>query len=239
MTKNYLIVNTGSASKKYAFYSNQDKILNAHFEMEGDELIVSETYKGNTSKKTIDKDRYKEAVAVVIESLLEKNIIKSKEDIHLAGVRIVAPGEYFLTNRVIAEDYLKIAEAALQRVPLHLGPALIEIKNLKKYLGEDFKIVGVSDTAFHHTLPEEAKFYAIPIKDSRTLGLYRTGYHGISVQSVTSRAAKMLNGLPEKTIVCHLGGGASITAVRNGESIDTSMGFTPLEGLIKIGRAHV
>lgn len=236
MTKNYLIVNTGSASKKYAFYQNEEKIFNAHFEMEDDKLIVSETYKGETTKTPLNEDSYDEAVGTVIDSLLKNKIIEKKEDIHLAGVRIVAPGEYFLTNRVIDEEYLAKAEGALQKVPLHLGPALIEIKNLKKFLGDDFKIVGVSDTAFHSTLPEEAKLYAIPNKDSRELGLYRTGYHGISVQSVSTRAAKMLGSLPEKTVVCHLGGGASITAVKKGKSIDTSMGFTPLEGLIMATR---
>jgi acetate kinase len=103
-------------------------------------------------------------------------------------------------------------------------------------LGDRKPIVGVSDSAFHATLPESAKFYAIPINDSRRLGLYRFGYHGISVQSVTSRAAAMLGRLPENVIVCHLGGGASVTAVKNGKSLDTSIGFTPLEGLVMATR---
>lgn len=236
MSKNYLIVNTGSASKKYAFYQDREKVFTAHFEMEEGTYIVSETYQGEVNKKILNKEEYIEAVGVVIASLIENKIIGSQTEIHLAGVRIVAPGEYFLTNRLINEEYLKMAEAALQKVPLHLGPALEEIKNLKKFLGNDFKIVGVSDTTFHATIPEEAKFYAISNKDSRELGLYRFGYHGISVQSVTKRAAKMLGGLPEKTIVCHLGGGASVTAVKNGQSLDTSMGFTPLEGLIMATR---
>lgn len=236
MSKNYLIVNTGSASKKYAFYQDKEKTFTAHFEMEEGNYIVSESYQGEVNKKTLNKEEYIEAVGVVIASLIENKIISSQTEIHLAGVRIVAPGEYFLTNRLIDGEYLKMAEAALQKVPLHLGPALEEIKNLKKFLGNDFKIVGVSDTTFHATIPEETKFYAIPNKDSRELGLYRFGYHGISVQSVTKRASKILGKLPEKTIVCHLGGGASVTAVKNGQSFDTSMGFTPLEGLIMATR---
>lgn len=236
MTKNYLIVNTGSASKKYAFYKDQTKIFSAHFEMEDEEPIVNLCYQGETTKKSLDKNGYNESVGVVIDSLIEYKIINTKEDIHLAGVRIVAPGDYFLTNRVIDEKYMAIAEAALQKVPLHLGPALIEIKNLKKFLGDDFKLVGVSDSTFHASLPEESKLYAISNKHSHEFGLYRFGYHGISIQSVTGRAAKMLNGLPEKTIVCHLGGGASITAVKDGMSFDTSMGFTPLEGLVMATR---
>jgi acetate kinase len=107
---------------------------------------------------------------------------------------------------------------------------------LRRFLGEKHPIVGVSDSAFHASLPDEYKFYGIPIKDSRALGLYRCGYHGISVQSVVSQTEKIIGYLPEKVIVCHLGGGASITAVRKGQSLNTTMGFTPLEGLVMATR---
>lgn len=236
MEKKYLIVNTGSASKKYAFYEGSKKIYTAHFEMEGESFIVTETTEQGSEKKVIDKDGYIGAVGVILNSLIEKQIITKREDIDLFGVRIVAPGEYFLTNRLIDDEYLKMAEAALQKVPLHLGPALEEIKNIKKFFGDKMPIAGVSDTTFHATIPESSRFYAIPIKDSRSLGLQRFGYHGISVQSVTAKATETLGVLPEKVIVCHLGGGASVTAVKNGQSIDTSMGFTPLEGLIMATR---
>ncbi len=236
MSKKYLIINTGSTSKKYSFYIDEKKVYTAHFEMEGDSLIVTETIDTISEKKTIEKDNYANAVGFIAESLIEHKIIDNKKDINLVGIRIVAPGEYFLVNKLIDEEYLIMAEAALQKVPLHLGPALAEIKNTKKILGNDVAIVGVSDTAFHATIPEASRFYAIPIKDSRDLGLCRFGYHGISVQSVTAKAAQTLGKLPEKVIVCHLGGGASVTAVKNGESIDTSMGFTPLEGLVMATR---
>lgn len=236
MEKKYLIINTGSASKKYAFYIGEKKVYTAHFEMEGDSLIVTETIDSGSEKKVIEKDHYADAVGFIANSLIEKKIIEKKEDIDLVGIRIVAPGEYFLSNKLIDDEYLAMAEAALQKVPLHLGPALAEIKNVRKILGDKMAIAGVSDTTFHATIPECSRFYAIPIKDSRDLGLCRFGYHGISVQSVTSKAAETLGGLPEKVIVCHLGGGASVTAVKNGESIDTSMGFTPLEGLVMATR---
>jgi len=129
-----------------------------------------------------------------------------------------------------------MADIALEKVPLHLSSALEEIKNIKALFGEKKPIYGISDSAFHSTIPEYARFYAIPMKDSRKYGLYQFGYHGISVQSVLSRAKETLGKLPEKVIVCHLGGGASVTAVKNGKSIDTSMGFTPLEGLIMATR---
>lgn len=237
MQKKYLIVNTGSSSKKYSFYSGEEKIYSAHFEKEDGNFIVTETAEKIGKKKTaIDEDRYTNAIKFIVSSLIEIGLIESKENIDSVGIRIVAPGDYFLTNRLIDDKYLKLADSALEKVPLHLGPALSEIKRAKEILGEDKPIIGVSDSSFHATIPEQAKLYAIPIEDSRRFGIRRFGYHGISVQSVIGRAAGLLGHLPEKVIVCHLGGGASITAVKNGESIDTSMGFTPLEGLVMATR---
>jgi acetate kinase len=234
--KKYLIVNTGSASKKYAFYKGEEKVYSAHFEMEGADLVVSENFGADNLKTILNTNDYPRAAAVVLESLIRNKVINVKEDVDLVGIRIVAPGEYFLTNRFIDAEYLAKAADALEKVPLHLGPALLEIENIKKSFGEAMPIAGVSDSAFHATIPEHAKFYAIPIADSRRLGLCRVGYHGISVQSVVSKAKETLGSLPEKVVVCHLGGGASVTAVKNGQSIDTSMGFTPLEGLVMATR---
>lgn len=236
MATKYLIVNTGSTSKKYSFYSDEAKIYSAHFEMEDGAFIVGEKFNDQSIKTTIDKNIYINAVEFIAESLVNNKLINSKEEVNLSGIRIVAPGEYFLTNKIIDNEYLEMAAGALEKVPLHLSPALEEIKCLKKVFGEHHPVAGVSDSAFHATIPEAARFYAIPIKDSRELGLRRFGYHGISVQSVVSKAAETLGALPEKVIVCHLGGGASITAVKNGESLDTSMGFTPLEGLVMATR---
>ena len=236
MDKKYLIVNTGSASKKFSFYTGEQKVYNAHFEMENSLPIVTESIEDKKEKRKITKKEYDNAIRLIVESLIRHNLIKDKNDIDSVGIRIVAPGEYFLTNRLIDKEYLKKAKEALKKVPLHLGPALKEIENIKKYLGPKIAIYGVSDSAFHSTIPEETKFYAIPISDSRRLGLQMFGYHGISVQSVVSKAEKILGKLPEKTVVCHLGGGGSVTAVKEGKSINTSMGFTPLEGLVMATR---
>lgn len=236
MEKKYLLVNTGSASKKYAFYEGEKRVYGAHFETEGNDLIITESFNDKKQKRIINKKDYPKAVGVVLASLIANKIIDKEEDMDCVGIRIVAPGEYFLTNKIIDKEYLKLAKSALEKVPLHLGPALEEIKNIKKFFGDKMPIYGISDSAFHSTIPEHAKFYAIPIKDSRRLGLQMYGYHGISVQSVVSKAKEMLGTLPEKVIVCHLGGGGSVTAVKNGESIDTSMGFTPLEGLVMATR---
>lgn len=236
MDKKYLIVNTGSASKKYAFYCGPKKVYVAHFEFEDGKPIVTEFFGNEKRKKEISKDEYIKAVGLILNSLIEKKIINSKKDIDCAGVRIVAPGEYFLKNKIIDKEYLKMASLALEKVPLHLGPALEEIKYIKSFFGKDKSIYGISDSAFHFTIPEPERFYAIPIKDTRRFGLYQYGYHGISIQSVIYRAKKILGKLPKRVIVCHLGGGASVTAVAGGKSVDTSMGFTPLDGLIMATR---
>lgn len=242
-----LIINTGSASKKYALYEEGKRIYYAHFEMEPADgsggaggYVVTETFLGVEGKeekvKTPVSGRVFERAQVrLLDSLMEKKIIKNREDISSIGIRIVAPGEYFLVNRLIDRAYLKMVKQALEKVPLHLGPALAEIKMAGKVFG-NVKMVGVSDSAFHKNLPEKAKFYAISMADSRNLGLQKFGYHGISLQSVISQTEIRLGKLPEKTIVCHLGGGASVTALRNGVSVETSMGFTPLDGLVMATR---
>lgn len=236
MSKRYLIINTGSASKKYAFYVDEDKLYTAHFEKEAGAFIVTEKIEEENVKSTIDEKTYQRAIEFIINSLLAKNIIKERSDIDLSGIRIVAPGEYFLKNRFIDEEYLRLANEALAKVPLHLAPALEEISILREVLGKDHLIVGVSDSSIHASIPDSRIYYGIKIADSRSLGLRRFGYHGISVQSVVRQAEKIIGYLPEKVIVCHLGGGASITAVKNGKSVNTTMGFTPLEGLVMATR---
>ncbi len=236
MQKKYLIVNTGSASKKYAFYKDDERVYTAHFEMENGSPIVTEFFDDKKEKTEITKKNYVEAINFIIDSLVKNKIIEKKSDIDSVGIRIVAPGDYFLTNRLIDKEYMKLAKLALKKVPLHLGPALEEIKTIRKSFGEKFPIYGVSDSAFHATIPDHGRLYAIPIKDSRKLGLKMFGYHGISVQSVVSKAEKILGHLPENIVVCHLGGGGSVTAVKEGKSVDTSMGFTPLPGLVMATR---
>ncbi|MDI3496075.1 MAG: acetate kinase [Patescibacteria group bacterium] len=231
MSKNCLIVNTGSASKKYSFYIGEEKKYSAHFEKEGNSLIVTETIGDNKEKKVLNDNDYPQSARFVIDSLVREQIIANENNLQVIGIRIVAPGNFFLETKKIDEDYIKRAEEALEKVPLHLAPALTEIKNLKSIFGESIPIIGVSDSAFHKTIPLENKLYSIPIADTRKYEIYRFGYHGISVQSIVCQIKEKLSYIPEKMIVCHLGGGASITAVLKGKSVNNTMGFTPLEGL--------
>jgi len=231
----YIIINTGSASKKYALFEDKKRIYYAHFELEDKNYIVTECYDNQSEKIVISQKDFNQAQSFVLNSLLFKKIINSREEIEAIGIRIVAPGEYFQTHRLIDKEYIKLAKQALRKVPLHLGPALLEIKMIKKVFGSK-KVFGISDSAFHNGLPEKAKYYAIPISDSRKFGLQKYGYHGISVQSVINQVEKKLGTIPARTIVCHLGGGASITAVKEGKSVSNSMGLTPLDGLVMATR---
>ncbi|MDA3802873.1 MAG: acetate/propionate family kinase [Patescibacteria group bacterium] len=231
MAKNCLIVNTGSASKKYSFYNENENVYTAHFEKEGESLILSETINGKKEKKTVDSVDYPKSASLVIKSLVENKILESEDDLQAIGIRIVAPGNYFLETQEITSEYIKKAEKTLEKVPLHLGPALEEVKNLKKIFNDTIPIIGVSDSVFHKTIPDENRIYSIPINDTREFEIYRFGYHGISCQSIISQVKDILGYIPEKTVVCHLGGGASISAILKGKSINNSMGFTPLEGL--------
>ncbi len=211
MEDKYLIVNVGSTSRRYAVYCRGSAVFNIHFKTNKGMLQISELLK-------------------------RRGIIKNNFEISKIGIRVVSPGIYFQKNRIIDGNYLKKLEYATDMAPLHIKPTLEEIKVLQKQFPNS-KIIGVSDSSFHSTLPEVAKLYAIPLRDSKRLQIYRYGYHGISISSVISQIKSRYKKIPPRIIVCHLGGGSSITAVKNGKSIETSMGFTPLEGLPMSTRA--
>ena len=231
MKKNCLIVNTGSASKKYSFYIGNEKKYTAHFEKEGSALIVTETISGKKLKKELNNDDYPNSARLVIDSLVESKVLEKESDLAAVGIRVVAPGKYFLETQEISDEYVIKAEETLEKVPLHLAPTLDEIKNLKTIFKNSLPLIAVSDSAFHKNMPEENQLYSIPIEDSRKLGIYRFGYHGISIQSISCQLKTILGEMPSRVVICHLGGGASISAVKNGVSVNNTMGFTPLEGL--------
>ncbi|MEK6888563.1 MAG: acetate kinase [Nanoarchaeota archaeon] len=154
-------------------------------------------------------------------------IIKEKAGkIDGIGVRVVAPGEYFQKNRILNKEYMNKLRDAENISPLHVELILEELRDIEKNF-RGTKIACISDSAFQASMEEKVKIYGINCKDAKELEICRYGYHGISIKSVL----KKVNWKNRKIIVCHLGGGSSITAVSNGKSIDTSMGFTPLEGL--------
>lgn len=172
--------------------------------------------------------------AVLSELTLEEyGILKDLNEIKAIGHRIVHGGEKFSGSVVITEEVLKTVEECVELAPLHNPPNILGIKACQKLLPHTPQ-VGVFDTAFHQTMPKYAYLYGVPYQWYEKYGIRRYGFHGTSHKYVSKRAAEILGEPLEslKIITCHLGNGSSVAAVKEGKSIDTSMGFTPLEGLM-------
>ena len=175
------------------------------------------------------------AVKLVIEKLTDKEagVIGSLDEIGAVGHRIVHGGEKFASSVVITDEVLRQVEECNDLAPLHNPANLVGIRSCKEVM-PDVPMVGVFDTAFHQTMPKKAYMYGLPYEYYEKYKVRRYGFHGTSHDFVSKRAAELLGKDKKelKIIVCHLGNGASVSAVKNGESVDTSMGLTPLEGLI-------
>jgi acetate kinase len=174
-------------------------------------------------------------IKLILEALPDKNhgVIDSLEAINAVGHRVAHGGEYFHESMVLGEKEIEEIRKLCELAPLHNPANLLGIEVMMKML-PDVKQVGVFDTSFHQTMPVEAYMYAIPYKYYEENKVRRYGFHGTSHRFVAPKAAELLGKKYEdlKIIVCHLGNGASICAIKNGVSVDTSMGFTPVEGLI-------
>jgi acetate kinase len=183
-------------------------------------------------KNEIDESTFERGLDYVLSVLKQEGCIGGPEDIGVVGIRVVAPGTFFQQHRVIDSGYID----ALKKVSL-LAPEHIEnTSKIIASISETFptaQIVGLSDSAFHAQMPEVSREYAISSADAEQYDIYRYGYHGFSVGSI---AAQMGDTVPEKMIICHLGGGVSMTALRNGKTVDTTMGFSPTEGLCMSSR---
>jgi len=235
MNNKYLIVNTGSASKKYALYSKDGEIAFIHLENSGDGYVSTIRIDGKSETVKISKTDYEKSFGYLIGVLKDKKVISGKSDIHSVGIRVVAPGMYFQTNKIIDTKYINNLKAALKRAPLHLEVIFAEIKKSKLFFGNKTKIIGISDSEFHSTMPQKAKNYAINAADAEKYQIYRYGYHGISAKSIVNKLEKK-GKIPSRVIICHIGGGVSVMAVKDGKSVETSMGFTPLEGMVMANR---
>lgn len=225
-----LVVNPGSASRKYALYSDGTKLSTIHFEFEDGKVISKLSYKGQQFP-----DSYADAdlstVSRYILPLLNKyQVINADDVISAIGIRVVAPSKRFAADQLADDSAIAALENVQLRAPLHVGTVLSEIRQLKENVPQ-VPIVIISDSAFHSTKPEWAWHYGIDTELAEKHDIKRYGFHGISVGSVV-RNLQQANMLASKTIVCHLGSGSSITAVVDGKSVETTMGYTPLEGLM-------
>lgn len=225
-----IIVNSGSVSKKYALYEGEKLLLSAHFEVLPQEFQIHLKMGENYSRsERIKKDNFDHAFDYFVDLLISKKIIIKESDIIAVAFRVVAPGLFFEKDQIIDKNYLIKLDEISENSLIHVKAMRDEMNQVIDRLPKNSHIA-ISDSSFHSTNPEYAKRYAVSNKLTQEIDLYRFGYHGISVSSVVENLKKE-NKLPEKIIVCHLGGGASVTAVLNGKSLENSMGYSPLEGI--------
>ena len=236
---NVLVINCGSSSLKYQFINSDTEEVMAKGLCERIGIDGSQiTYQPAGADKEITvtpMPDHTKAVALVIEKLTNpvNGVVKSLSEIDAVGHRIVHGGEKFASSVIITDEVMKAIEECNDLAPLHNPANLIGI-NACKELMPSVPMVAVFDTAFHQTMPPKAYLYGLPYEYYEEYKVRRYGFHGTSHDFVSSEAAKFLGKDRKdlKIIVCHLGNGASISAVKNGKSVDTSMGLTPLEGLI-------
>lgn len=236
---NILVINCGSSSLKFQLIDAQTEKLIAkglceRIGIEGSQIVYTPAG-GEKQKKVVPMKDHTDAIRLVLDSLTNENtgVVKSLNEIGAVGHRIVHGGENFAMSTIITEDVIKAIEECNDLAPLHNPANLIGIAACKELMPST-PMVAVFDTAFHQTMPEEAYLYGIPYNYYEKYKVRRYGFHGTSHSYVSHQAAKLLGQNYEdlKLIVCHLGNGASVSAVKNGKCVDTSMGLTPLEGLI-------
>ena len=237
-----LVLNCGSSSLKYQLLdmkSEDDYELKAKGLVEriGMDMSVLTHRKTGADKFVIEKPiaDHKVAISCVFKELLDEGhgVISSVQEIEAIGHRVAHGGEFFTESAFVDKEAERNIEACCDLAPLHNPANLLGIRAMSELL-PDVPQVAVFDTSFHSSMPDYAYLYAIPYEYYEKYGVRRYGFHGTSHKFVAEKACKILGKDIDKMkiITCHLGNGSSITAIQNGKSIDTSMGFTPLEGLI-------
>jgi acetate kinase len=234
-----LVINCGSSSLKYQVFDMDKQVVLAKGIVEKIRLDGSflKYRRGQEDEIVIEAEipNHEVAIKLVFDALTHPGygVIKDAAEIGAVGHRVVHAGEMYASSVVIDDDVMKALRECIDLAPLHNPPNIIGIEAAQKLM-PNVKHVGVFDTAFHQTMPDYAYLYALPYEYYEKYRVRRYGFHGTSHLYVSERAAALLGRPLEdlKLITCHLGNGASVTAVDGGRSVDTSMGFTPLEGLV-------
>ena len=236
---NILVINCGSSSLKYQLINSDTEAVLAkglceRIGIEGSQITYQPA--GGEKEVTVSPmPTHTQAIQMVLDALTnEKNgVIKSLDEVGAVGHRVVHGGENFTSSTLLTEEAMKAIEECNDLAPLHNPANLIGIRACQELM-PNTPMVAVFDTAFHQTMPEEAYLYGLPYEYYEKYKVRRYGFHGTSHSFVSKKAAELAGKPYEdlKIIVCHLGNGASLSAVDHGKSVDTSMGLTPLEGLI-------
>ncbi|HII92051.1 MAG TPA: acetate kinase, partial [Methanosarcina sp.] len=233
-----LVINAGSSSLKYQLIdmTNESALAVGLCERIGidNSIITQKRFDGKKLEKTTDFPNHKIAMEEVVKSLTdpEFGVIKDMSEINAVGHRVVHGGEKFTASALIDTDVEKSIRDCFDLAPLHNPPNMMGITACQELM-PGVPMVAVFDTAFHMTIPKYAYMYALPYGMYEKYGIRKYGFHGTSHMYVSKRAIAMLGKPAEETkiVTCHLGNGSSIAAVKGGKSIETTMGFTPLEGV--------
>lgn len=236
---NILVINCGSSSLKYQLiHSGSEEVLAKgiceRIGIDGSQ-ITYQPEGGEKEVKVSPMPAHTQAIKLVLDALTNEKtgVIRGLDEVGAVGHRVVHGGEAFTSSTLITEEAIRAIEACSELAPLHNPANLIGIRACQDLMPST-PMVAVFDTAFHQTMPQKAYLYGLPYEYYEKYKVRRYGFHGTSHSYVSKRTAQFLGKPYEslKTIVCHLGNGSSISAVMNGKSVDTSMGLTPLEGLI-------
>ncbi len=236
---NVLVINAGSSSLKYQLIdmtteTSLAKGLCERIGMGG--KITQKTNDGRSISYEANFPSHQEAFQELTKVLTsgEAAVIASLDEISAIGHRMVQGGEKFASSALLTEEVMKIAEDFTELAPLHTPPIVGAVRACQKVFAPSVPQVGVFDTSFHATMPEKAYIYPIPYEYYEQFRIRRYGFHGTSHRFVSARLAQLMNKplADMKVITCHLGNGSSVTAIDGGKSVDTTMGLTPLEGVV-------
>lgn len=227
-------INAGSTTLKFQLFNmdNEEVIVKGLFERIGiDGSQYTLKYNGEKIEEQVDLPNHTEAVNILLDKLVSLNIIKSLDEIDGVGHRVVQGGDKYAESVIITEDVINDIENLKELAPLHNPAGLLGIRAFKEAL-PDVKMVAVFDTAFHQTMPRESYLYPVPYDWYKNYRVRKYGFHGTSHRYIVEKVKELTGKDNLKVISCHIGGGASIAAVDSGKCIDTTMGFTPLAGIM-------
>ena len=229
-----LTVNAGSSSLKFNMIElpEEKELISGYFEKIGlSGGIYSIKINGSKIKKEADMRDHKDAIELLIRELLDNKIIKSLDEIDGIGHRLVHGGDKYASSVVITDDVINTVKELSSLAPLHNPANILGVEAFREAL-PNTPMVGVFDTAFHQTMGEEQYLYSVPLDWYKKYGIRKYGFHGTSHKYITKVMQEKLGRDDINLISCHIGSGASICAIKNGKSFDTTMGFTPNAGLI-------
>lgn len=226
-----LVFNSGSSSVKCQLFVDKEMHFKGHIDGIGlDSCKLLTDYNFKESEKEISAKDHKEAIKIILDELVKSKIINHLDEIDAIGHRVVHGGERYHESTMIDDKLIKDVEELSEFAPLHNPPNLLGIKACKEALPNKPQ-VAVFDTSFHAKIPKKRFVYAIPYKYYEQYKIRKYGFHGTSYRYITEQIEEKI-GKDKKLVICHIGNGSSVCAVENGKSVDTSMGFTPLQGVV-------